>query len=235
MDRTMSEGVSPKKFSSDKRIAANKFRRRRGRPLPKGHVGTVPTGYLTRAEFLDRTGLSLKQLKKLTGEGKIRSSLRSTRGWALYDLEAVNRVRRSITCVQKDEVSFTSEEAIDVFRRIRTGQSLDVICIETDLHPYVISSIAQEFAKLNGAMILPKGIVETINLLPIEGIELPIVKPEQIAEALRIGCEERRCDTCRNRPPSRSCSFCVQERVERKRSAQNAQTAAPSEEIEKAS
>jgi hypothetical protein len=152
-------------------------------------AGRLPAGYIGRDELMRRTGLSLYEFRKLVGQGKIRSTLKQRRKVSLYSESLVEQVIQVRTArLRRDEVNsvtFSASEAVEVFRRIRSGQPLDLVLIELGMHPYTLQAIAREYEKLAGAMILSSAIVERINELPLEGTTVLGFRPQEMPSRVR--------------------------------------------------
>jgi hypothetical protein len=192
-------------------------------------IDRLPPGYLTRKEFLQRSGITDSEMRGLIAEGRIRASRRSKRGWALYteaDVEhVIHTIKQQMRREDLQNASFTAEQAAMVYDRLDKGKKRFQIVMELKLHPFIVQAITREYRQETGGVFLPKEAIEKIAKQPIDGVELPIRSAEQIVEAIVSACREQACDVCKRRACASSCRSCIRKELEER--AKKAATVAP--------
>lgn len=196
----------------------------------------VPVGYMTRTELIDRAGLTVAEFNTLRGRNIIKSEKRNTYNWALYteaDLEKarnyagirVERLRRTDRGAE-----YSVNEGLLVMNRLKVGMPLDDIFVETRIHPSIVSTIARDYEKMSGAVLLPKHVVEAMRELPIEG---NFKTAQDILKAFEKASSEHKCASCKRKPRSRQCvSCCIKKNAPSTKKANGAEESGVSVEEE---
>lgn len=173
----------------------------------------VPAGFLTRGDLIKRLGISERHLMKLLREGTIKAARHTHHRWALYSIADADRVHRVLTTrlrrTDLDAVTFTADEAVEVFKRLQQGIPLESIMVELKMHPYMAQAIRSEYVRISGSMTLSRSHVDRLNRLPLEGVTLPLASADDIVLALETAYADKRCMSCRRRARSTHCAACV--------------------------
>lgn len=94
---------------------------------------------------------------------------------------------------RREDDGFDGDTLLDIVQSLR-------------IHPRVMESIAMDYARLKGCILLLKPHVDTLNRMPVEG-DFPLEDADAIVKAVGLALREAMCESCGNRP-KRVCRSC---------------------------
>ena len=112
-----------------------------------------------------------------------------------------------------EDITYSSQEAVGVFRLLREGRTLEEIVLEKEFHPALVQVIAKDYQAVSGAILITKPVVDEINKLSESGLDgsFPVRSGEEILELLKEAADQR-CSGCGKRKRSQLCGRCVRSR-----------------------
>lgn len=164
--------------------------------------GEIPDGFMTREELCQKVGLSVFEIRRKERAGLLVPAKRIKPNQPLYTEEQVRHVRmlmkRNGKYVGEGPMSYEAEDGVRVFEMLGAGKKVAEIITETRIHPLVVGSIADDYIRMNGLMVISQPLMEQIN--SIEGLDgaFPIQTPEELVSLL-VSCGENTCDRCHHR------------------------------------
>ncbi len=189
---------------------------------------------LNRAKAAKFLGISLSEFKRREKAGIYRPTLVDDRGWHMYAVDDLNRVRkgdaRKKTVPRKPPVGaepehttpkypgrgtvYEPEVAAKVFTELDNGMTARDIVKILKVHPDVVYAIYEAWTKLGaiggGGFHLTRVILDAINELPLLGI-LPVLTGEELLACLReTALANPLCVRCEKRP-QQICLACAAE------------------------
>jgi hypothetical protein len=181
----------------------------------------VPPGLMTKAMFMEKTGLTVNEFRTLVASGKLKPVSRSARGWALYDdacieklkMNPVNsRARKLASMSRRHWRSYSEAEAMAVFEEIEKGTPLTTVVLKYKIHPTLVGVIRDDYALLNKGVVLPRGVMDQINRLEgrIDGV-FPIQNAEDLLRLIDRLVSRAACTSCKSQP-RKLCVECARER-----------------------
>jgi hypothetical protein len=196
--------------------------------------------------MIEDLGIPMDEIRRLASARRLRMVKRWRNGQALYAETEVKKllaelrgeanrtgptkIRRRVQlrpCIgdNKERVYYDEKEARLVARMIRDRRPLtDAVVKKLPMHPTVIDAIRNDYAKLAGALVVPKKILDLIATLPLKGT-FPIADAEELY--LIIKQAVRPCSACRHRT-SEICRRCAEREA---RSAVAAAAASAKEDV----
>lgn len=214
----MATGNPKKRDAATRRLQARK----------RGH--TAPKGYVTRRGLRDEAGITEAHLRSLLWRRVIVSDGVNGQGYAVYSLEVLERVKamkadgslyRAIgaphptaattgAAPDNDGACYSAQEAVQVFRLLDKGVSVKEIILETQIHPMLVKFIRADYDDIEGAVYLPRSIVEKINALRHLPGSFPLRDGNGILEVLETYATQRACATAGcPRPAHDQCLICL--------------------------
>jgi hypothetical protein len=182
----------------------------------------VPRGYMTR-DMIEDLGLSMTEIRHLAGTRRLRMVKRWRTGQALYLETEVKKLlfelrdegirkptkrfeRRACIDDNKERIYYDEKEAIAIARLIESRKPITRAVTKLRMHPTVVDAITKDYAKLAGALVVPKKILDLIASLPLKGT-FPIADAEELY--LIIKQAVRPCSACKHRT-SEICRRCAE-------------------------
>lgn len=179
-----------------------------------------PVGYYTRYDLLERTGRSEKEIKRAEARGVLRADARNSHGWSLYSQETLDklveyfkRLRPKIAQIVGVDASYSDDQGLKGFALLKAGKTPADVAEELQCHPSIASSIANDYSRMQGAVLLPGEMVRLIEALPIDG-ERPLTTPEGVLEIIKQAMRRSACGKCGSREAA-LCKACTQNHVDR--------------------
>ena len=165
---------------------------------PRRAAPPLEPEYLTRKEVASRLGVTVHEVRRRENVGTLKPSARDQRGWVLYSEADIANVPR--TPPRKTHgTSYTVEEAARVYALLKDGKALVDIVMEAAVHPDAVLVIADSYARLTGAMLVPANVMAQVNELPLDG-EFPLTTADALLDCMRNAVEEAKCRECKKKP-----------------------------------
>lgn len=198
-----------------------------------------PAGFLTRPMLLQRTGLTLTELKSLQGQGLIKATKRNNRGWYLWSESDIvtfmgGKAPQPIPSTESgnDRVAYSNVDGAQVFNLLKAETPLTDIVVQTQLHPSVVRTIVKDYDALAGTISLSKQAVDRMNQLPLD-CALPLRTEEDVFTALESIVTSATCGRCRRRPKS-YCTACTSEMLAKRTALKGSEEESGDEDDESA-
>jgi hypothetical protein len=192
----------------------------------------VPPGFYTRGMLREKLQITEAELGYLERRNLVKVDHVNDYGWRLYSqatFEGIIQYRgepSAPTSVKHHkapaqpppppEPTYTEDQARDVFRKIRDGQALHLIVIETGVLPEVVVALSNRYAALSGAIFVSGDVVSAINKLPLDGETIETAN--DVLEKLTALASPRRCAACRRGMVCDMCVVCVRDKLVREKS-----------------
>lgn len=222
-------------------------------------------GYFTRAELLERAGITQHEYLKLVCRKILVAKHKSRqRGWVVYTDEDVELCRSILrkwlprespsatrgpvrkwqphVVPARGQLRYSKEHARQVIKLLKAGVPRDEIFLELDLHPDTLALISRDYEIMIGGFYVDGAMVERINHLPIEGVDLPISTARDLMallDHLFQEIAEKKCVVCDKNRPSDRCTVCVRSsllaELERRAARAAAAAGAPAKEVNESS
>jgi hypothetical protein len=192
---------------------------------PESIQKTYGDGLVNRAIAADILGISVTELRRRDSD-KIYSYVTDEKGVHWYDETALRRAagrpEEAVTETKKKTLTkgiqslgrvYTKEDAAKVFRELERGVSLARIVQDQDVHPETAMAIEEAYARVTGAVLLSKGMLERIGKLPLRG-QWPPQNEKQFEAIIEASFNPSRCARCKERP-ARLCGTCAGNQADR--------------------
>jgi hypothetical protein len=160
-----------------------------------------PAGWITRAQLIERTGLTEGELRKFRPKAS-----RSSTGWMIYPERYVNQILAKIPA--KDRVlplGYDAEQSQNVFRMLKEGRELRDVVIETGILPDVLDEIIKAYERLTSTIFLSKATVDRLSALFV--VNFPIDGEDALMDVVEAASSEHKCIRCKARQ-GRICMGC---------------------------
>lgn len=177
-----------------------------------------PSGMLTRPMLAARLGVSEGEIRRRERAGQVVPVARNTRGWNLYDETTVAKAKKLVPRVPSlggataTSVMYTPEEAVLVFEALNAGKDAITTVLDTKVHPLIVEAIAKDWARLTGALVITKDVLDEMNkLTSLEGV-FPIRDALGLLDVMKLAALDMSCMSCGTR--SREvCQMCAKRQV----------------------
>ncbi len=182
----------------------------------------VPPGMMTKAMFMEKTGLTVNEFRTLVASGKLVHVAISKKGWKLYDegcIEklkampgATERSRKLASMSRKHWRSYSEAEALAVFEEIEKGTPMSKVVLQYKIHPTLVGVIREDYALLNRAVLVPREVMDRLNRLEgkIDGV-FPIQNAEDLLRLIDRLLSRGHCAMCKKQP-KKICVECAKEK-----------------------
>lgn len=186
----------------------------------------LPIGMITRQILKARTNVTERELRRLEQIGKVRSTAKTKRGWALYPESLVAELVGE-KAAGTTRIDYKTSEATEVFELLKRGETLENIVIQTKCHPAVVQQIVRDYEAMAGCLHVPKEILVQIEALDLDGPH-PISSPEELLTICANAAQSLVCPNCEKRPKG-LCTGCARKSMENRKVAAVEAPEAPSE------
>lgn len=210
--------------------------------LPRIYVdkqGSKPEGYYTKAEILEKTGITETEFRSLQVRKNIRPVARCGRSWTYYNEDTLKqivkamsvRVLRTQRQPEDGKLAYTQVEAAEVLKMIEKGKNPSLLIIQRNMHPGIIRAVIADLGPISGGGFwLNRAQVSKIShLLELEGNELP-TKSRDFVERIEKAHLSGTCQECGVTPRAILCNECFRshdQKVKERREARKRRAAEP--------
>lgn len=179
-----------------------------------------PPGWYTRYDLIEMTGRSHADIKRAEARGILKADGKNPHGWGLYKQETVDRMIDYFKKLQPKmqqltgvTAPYSEEQGLEGFAMIKAGKTPAEVGEALKCHPAVAHTIAQDYARMSGAVLLSGETVKLLEALPVDG-ERPIVTEAAVIALVKQAMTKSACGKC-GAHDAAFCKLCAQDRADR--------------------